>query len=167
VELIARLGDREETLQVERTARGYQVAIGDAVHHVDVAAAGDGHFSLILSGAQHEVSVQPRPDGGYVVTAASGESLVTLMDPLVHLARAAHDAVEGGGRRQVTAYMPGRVVEILAAEGERVEAGQGVLVLEAMKMKNEIQAESAGVVTRILVDSGQTVEGGDPLFEME
>jgi biotin carboxyl carrier protein len=63
--------------------------------------------------------------------------------------------------------MPGRVVEILAAEGERVEAGQGVLVLEAMKMKNEIQAESAGVVTRILVDEGQTVEGGDPLFEME
>ena len=63
--------------------------------------------------------------------------------------------------------MPGRVIEILAQEGQEVAAGQGVLVLEAMKMENEIQAENDGVVRRILVETGQAVEGGDPLFEIE
>ncbi|MEE8526419.1 MAG: biotin/lipoyl-containing protein [Thermoanaerobaculia bacterium] len=167
MELIARLGDREERIRARRTASGYRIAVGDAVHDVDVVTAGDGVYSLIDSGNQHEVSVRPSPDGHYLVTTAAGESQVWLLDPLAHLARKAHGDVAGGGRRQVTAYMPGRVVEILAAEGEQVEAGQGVLVLEAMKMKNEIQSEAAGVLVKILVENGQTVEGGDPLFEIE
>jgi biotin carboxyl carrier protein len=62
--------------------------------------------------------------------------------------------------------MPGRVVAVLAAEGEAVEAGQGVVVLEAMKMENEIRAEHAGTVGRLFVQPGQAVEGGDPLFEL-
>ncbi len=167
MELIGHLGDREEKIRVRRTSDGYRVTIGDIVHEVDVVNTGDGSYSLVLAGSQHEVSVQPRSGGDYLVTTASGETAVSLLDPLVHLAHEAHGAAAGSGLRQVTAYMPGRVVEILAAEGEAVEAGQGVLVLEAMKMKNEIQAESAGTVVKILVENGQTVEGGDPLFEIE
>jgi biotin carboxyl carrier protein len=63
--------------------------------------------------------------------------------------------------------MPGRVVAVLAEEGARVEAGQGVVVLEAMKMENEIRAERAGTLARLHVRPGQAVEGGDPLFEVE
>jgi pyruvate carboxylase subunit B len=63
--------------------------------------------------------------------------------------------------------MPGRVVTLLLSEGESVEVGQGVVVLEAMKMENEIQAQVAGVVKKIFVEEGQSVEGGDPLFEIE
>ena len=63
--------------------------------------------------------------------------------------------------------MPGRVVEVLVEEGARVEAGQGLIVLEAMKMENEIQAEHEGVVKQVFVTAGQAVEGGDPLFELE
>lgn len=166
MELIARLGDREDKIHVQRTARGYRIAVGEAVHDVDVVTAGEGEYSLVASGNQHLVSVRPQSDGRYLVTTAAGESQVALMDPLVHLAHKAHGD-DGVGRRQVTAYMPGRVVEILAAEGEQVEAGQGILVLEAMKMKNEIAAEAAGVLTKMLVENGQTVEGGDPLFEIE
>ena len=62
--------------------------------------------------------------------------------------------------------MPGRVVELLVAEGDRVEEGQGVLVLEAMKMENEIQAEREGVIERFFVADGQAVEGGNPLYEI-
>ena len=167
MELIARLGDREENVSVERTERGYRITVGDAVHEVDAVHAGDGSYSLIHDGVQHEVSVRPGTDGHYQVITAGGESDVWLMDPLVHLALEAHGEAAGSGPRQVTAYMPGRVVELLVAQGDRVEAGQGVLVLEAMKMKNEIQAESGGVVSRFLVEEGQTVEGGDPLFELE
>ena len=63
--------------------------------------------------------------------------------------------------------MPGRVVDILVREGEKVEPGDGLVVLEAMKMENEIQAERAAVVSRIFVTPGQAVEGGDPLFELD
>jgi biotin carboxyl carrier protein len=62
--------------------------------------------------------------------------------------------------------MPGRVVAVLVAEGASVTPGQGLVVLEAMKMQNEIQAERPGTVKKIFVSPGQAVEGGDPLFEI-
>ncbi len=167
MELIARHRDREEKVRLERTARGYRVTVGDVVHEVDAAAAGDGAHSLVIDGRQHEVLVHSRDDGRYRVTTGDGAEAVEIMDPLTHLARQAHADAGAGGPQRVTAYMPGRVVEILVAEGDRVEPGAGVLVLEAMKMKNEIQTEGGGVVRRILVAPGQAVEGGDPLFEIE
>ena len=175
MELIVRHRDREEKVHLERTESGYRVAVGGASYEVDVALAGDasrsGSFgptihSLLIAGHQHEVTVTCRKEGSYRVTGAAGAEEVEIMDPLTYLARSTHEA-GGGGAQQVTAYMPGRVVEILVAEGDEVAAGQGVVVLEAMKMKNEIQAESAGVVTRLLVEKDQAVEGGDPLFEIE
>jgi biotin carboxyl carrier protein len=71
------------------------------------------------------------------------------------------------GRRRVTAYMPGRVVAVLVEAGSRVAAGAGLVVLEAMKMENEIQAEVDCVIHQILVAPQQAVEAGDPLFEIE
>jgi biotin carboxyl carrier protein len=59
------------------------------------------------------------------------------------------------------------VVSLLVAEGEEVQPGQGLLVLEAMKMQNEIQAERAGRVRAIHVAPGEAVEGGDPLLDLE
>ncbi len=91
---------------------------------------------------------------------------LTVSDPLVYLASQAHDRGRAQGPETVAAYMPGKVVAVLVEEGARVAAGDGVLVLEAMKMENEIQAERDGVVSRILVGLGEAVEGGDPLFEI-
>ncbi len=175
MELIVRHGEREEKVHLERTDSGYRVAVGDASYTVDVALAGDAvhnraiTHSLLIGGRQHEVTVRRRRGSGdedvYRVSSAGVTGEVGIMDPLTYLARSSHEAI-GGGSQQVTAYMPGRVVEILVKEGEEVAAGQGIVVLEAMKMKNEIQAEAAGVVTRILVEQDQAVEGGDPLFEI-
>ncbi len=181
MELIVRHRDREEEVHLERTESGYRVAVGEASYEVDVALAGDvrsGPFgatvhSLLIDGLQHEVTVrrqtsavgpQPGDECVYWVASAAGAGEVEIMDPLTHLARLTHET--GGGIHQVTAYMPGRVVEILVEEGDEVAAGQGVVVLEAMKMKNEIQTESAGVVRKLLVEQDQTVEGGDALFEI-
>ena len=174
MELIVRHGEREEKVHLERTEAGYRVTIGDAGYTVDVARAGDAHgpaatHSLLIGGRQHEVTVRRRQGSRdehiYRVSTASGAEEVGVMDPLTYLARSTHEA-SGGGVQQVTAYMPGRVAEILVEEGDEVVAGQGIVVLEAMKMKNEIQAEAAGVVRRILVEQDQAVEGGDPLFEI-
>jgi biotin carboxyl carrier protein len=67
----------------------------------------------------------------------------------------------------VAAYMPGRVVAVAVAAGQTIEAGAALVVLEAMKMQNEIQAERAGTVVHVHVAAGQAVELGDPLVEIE
>jgi len=167
MELIVRHDGREERLWIERRDHGYEVRLGGRVLAVDVCAVVPGVRSLIIDGRQYEVGVRSLGNGTYQVSSRGGLEEVEVADPLTDLAREAQAAREGGGARRVTAYMPGRVVAVLVAEGDEVESGQGLLVLEAMKMENEIRAESAGTVRRILVSEGAAVEGGDALMEIE
>ncbi len=165
--MIARHGEREERVRVTAVGEGrFEIAVGERTYQAEAVPAGVG-WSLRIDGTQREVAVLPRPGGAYWVGSGAASGLVELTDPLTHLARAAQGGKGGKRATRVNAYMPGRVVAVLAAEGDEVTAGQGVVVLEAMKMQNEILAEHAGTIRRILVQPGQAVEGGDPLFEME
>jgi biotin carboxyl carrier protein len=168
--LVGLAGDRQEDVRVERVGDRWRVTVGDSVYDVDaVAVHGERDervVSLLIGGAQHEVAVSPDPRQGYRVSVGSRSEPVEMIDPLVHAAREARGGSGRGGGGVVTAYMPGRVAAVLVEEGAEVAAGEGVVVLEAMKMENEIQAESDGTVTKIFVEAGQAVEGGDPLFEI-
>jgi biotin carboxyl carrier protein len=168
MELVVRAGEREERVSVDRDGDGgrYRVRVGATEHLVDAVAVGSALRSLLLAGEQHEVAVRAERDGRYVITAGGLQLTVEVADPLTHLARQAGGEPGPAGARLVTAYMPGRVVGVLVEEGATVEAGQGLVVLEAMKMQNEIQAERSGTVRRVFVAPGQAVEGGDPLFEI-
>ncbi len=165
MDLIVRHGDREEEVRLRRTQLGYHVTIGERSYDVDVAGLNGPVHSLLIGGRQHEVAVRPHGDGRYLVSTAADVEEVELMDPLTHLARQSHDRGKDHSGR-MKAYMPGRVVKLLVEEGEKIERGQGLVVLEAMKMENEIAAEGAGVIVKVLVKAGQAVEGGDPLFEI-
>jgi biotin carboxyl carrier protein len=167
VELIARCGDRQESLRIEVVPGGYRVTVGSSTYEVGRVVTGENRASLIVDGNQFEVVTLSSEPGRYHVSGDHGSTSVEVADRLTHLAQVGREG--NGGRRasQVTAYMPGRVVAILAAEGVHLEAGTGVVVLEAMKMENEIQIEHAGVVKRLAVEVGQAVEAGDLLFELE
>ena len=167
MDLIGRSGSGdEERIRVRPKGSGYEVAIGDRTYEVESATVRPGVLSLRLAGVQVEVVVRAQGESAYWVSTAQGAGPVTLATPLAALA--AQGGGKGGRRRQkVTAYMPGRVVSIAVAEGDAVVTGQGILVLEAMKMQNEIRAEHDGTLTRILVQAGQSVNAGDPLFELE
>ena len=167
MELIVRAGEREERVAVERTAGGYRLRLGDRVFEIEaVAAGGDRLLSLRLDGDHYEVAVGAEGDGRYRVSSRRAAAQVEVLSPLAHLARRTPGAAGARRAERVTAYMPGRVVAVLVEEGAEVEAGQGVVVLEAMKMENEIQAEHPGVIRKILVEPGQSVEGGEALFEL-
>ena len=182
MELVVRLGEREERVTVAKDDDGlYRVTVGGRAYRVDLARAG-GALSLRLAddaetaagaearfGEQHEVSVRPAPHapGTYQVATSAGTAAVEVLDPLAALARGEGGGKGGKRRARVAAYMPGRVVAVLASEGAEVKAGDGVIVLEAMKMQNEIQAEHDGRIAKVFVEPGQAVEGGDPLFELE
>jgi biotin carboxyl carrier protein len=71
--------------------------------------------------------------------------------------------MEAEGRQQIVAPMPGKIVRVLVKAGDRVEAGQGLLVVEAMKMQNEIRSPKSGTVERVLAEESQAVNAGEVL----
>lgn len=166
MELIVKHVDGDMKVKIDRRGGEYQLTIGDQHYVILSAEATSGVRSLLVDGGQYEVAVRNVGEDRYEVTSSSGVETVRVQDPLTHLAEATHDKAGGGGPQTVAAYMPGRVVSLLVEEGAEVEAGQGVVVLEAMKMENEIQAERAGTVAKLHVAEGQAVEGGDPLFDL-
>lgn len=170
MEVVVRWGQREERVRIRRTGETYEVVVGDRIHVVDAAPAGDHLYSLLIDGAQREVAIRPLSQGEedrLWISSGPLAGAAEVVDPLTYLAQQSQGGRSGRRSQKVTAYMPGRVVAVLVEEGAEVAAGQGVVVLEAMKMQNEIQAEHAGVVRKIYATPGQAVDGGDPLFEME
>ncbi|HEX2465221.1 MAG TPA: biotin/lipoyl-containing protein [Thermoanaerobaculia bacterium] len=166
MELVILDGTAERRVSIERIGSAFAVSVDGRRFVVDRAAIGERLRSLVVDGHQFEVSAQSAGDGRYRISALGKETTVEVRDPLRHLAMGSGADEASDGKRAVTAYMPGRVVAVLVEEGHQVEVGQGVVVLEAMKMENEIRAEVAGKVTKLHVRPGQSVEGGDLLFEI-
>lgn len=164
MKFIAREGGRELEVEVERHGSAYRVRLGDRWFDADFANVGNFVRSLRLEdgtqvslvhhsvGNTHEISL-----GGTTVT-------VEVIDPLAAKRRRREDDMGGGG--VVKALMPGRVVRVLVVKGDTVRKGAGLLILEAMKMENEIQAPMDGVVDELFVNAGQTVEGGADLVHI-
>ena len=127
----------------------------------------DGYVSLIVDGRSVPVSVEPAGDGTMRVTIAGQRTQVQVKDErdlLVDEFGLAEDGASGG---VVRAPMPGLVLDILVEEGDEVTADQGLLVLEAMKMENELKAPSGGIVRVIHATSGDAVDKEALLIEIE
>ena len=119
-------------------------------------------YRITLDGKTYEMEVE-RIDG--VVPAAPVAAAPATPAPAV--APAAKPAAQTTATTgAVTSPMPGTVLRLMALEGESVKKGQPILVLEAMKMENEISASSDGVLKKLYVQQGETVQGGAPLFEI-
>ncbi len=167
MKLIVEHRGRADEVVVDRQGEVWLVRVGETDYEVDAVTVAGTARSLRVAGSQYEVDLAHLGDGRYEVSRGGWVEELRVQDPLAYLAGRAHGAVAEDSSQTVTAYMPGRVAAVLVEEGARVAAGDGVLVLEAMKMENEIQAERDGVVGRILVGLGEAVEGGDPLFELD
>lgn len=155
---------KEHQIEVEPTEGGYVVSVDGATHDVDCATLEAAFYSLIIAGKSYEISVRELGQDGYVVRHGGYLRRVRVLDPLAAVA-GAH--LSGSGQATVTAAMPGRVVKTLVEEGAEVSEGQGVIVLEAMKMENEVPAPRAGKIVSILVKPGQTLEAGDKIAVVE
>jgi len=129
--------------------------VGDGDRALDVAVRGDAASALA------EITLFETPAGAYAF-AGGRQALVALIDPLE---RSAGGAEEGDGG--VRAPMNGRVVALLVGEGEPVEAGQRLAVVEAMKMEHALTAPFAGVVRDLVATVGEQVEMGEPILRVE
>ena len=165
------INGRTRSVSVERTAAGrFRLVVEGRAHDVDAARIGTFGLSLVLdheSGVSRDVQVAP--------SATPGEFLVTLDGRLVsavidrrRTARAGTDgAAHADGEQSVLAPMPGRVVRVLVAPGDEVAAKQGVVVVEAMKMENELRSPKAGRVKDVMVTPGTSVDAGRVLVVIE
>jgi biotin carboxyl carrier protein len=157
------VGDATRTVEVAQQNDGrWQVTIDGTVHLVDARRTGPASFSLVIDQAVHELSVLAKGDA-YAVELGGRIHRLRLLDERAMRA----GAQVGPGDREVRAAMPGKVVTVLVAIGATVEQGQGLLVIEAMKMENEVPATRAGTVKELRVQPGQTVESGELLAIVE
>lgn len=123
-----------------------------------------GIFSVLLAGRSYEAGVE-HTDGQVRVTIHGWRFEVRIVDPRVWTGNAAR--AQSGGRESISALMPGKIVRLLVSPGEQIAAGQALLVIEAMKMQNEMKAGRAGRVVSIGVREGDTVAAGAVLAIIE
>ncbi len=142
----------------------YVVLVDGRALTVDWQPAGGAFTSLIIDGQSHLVGVS-REGGGYAVVLDDASILVELS--VGAPGGAAPSKKTPAGPAKVMAPMPGKIVRVLAVVDQEVSAGQGLLVMEAMKMENELRAPRAGRIKAIEVREGQAVETGALLVVME
>jgi biotin carboxyl carrier protein len=151
-------------VEVERAGEGYRVKIGDRWMAADLVEAGPYLRSLRLEDGTQFSFVHHRSGTTHEISFSASTVHVDVIDPLSLKRRRRED--ETGGAGMVRALMPGRIVRLLVEPGASVKKGTGLLVLEAMKMENEIHAPADGVVDQIFVKPGDTVEGGADLVHV-
>ena len=164
MKFIAREGDRELEVEVERHGAGYRVRLGDRWIEADFIDVGPYVRSLRLEDGTQYPLVHHRDGNTHQISLDGSTVHVDIIDPLAAKRRRREDEISGSG--VVKALMPGRVVRVLVAKGESVRKGAGLLILEAMKMENEIQAPADGTVDELFVEPGQTVEAGADLVHV-
>jgi biotin carboxyl carrier protein len=162
VHLTGAHGARKHTVELEQTSTGYRVALDGQPLDADAALIAPGTVSVLIGGQSFEVHVTPSLGEQLKLQSGPHEFAAELQDPRAWQGRR-HGTLEAEGRQQIIAPMPGRVIRLLVSAGEEVEAGRGLVVVEAMKMQNEIRSPKKGKVERVQVKEGQNVNAGDVL----
>jgi biotin carboxyl carrier protein len=166
VKLSAQVGSAEREVIVEPAGEGrFRVVVDGVERLVDARRVAGGAWSLLLDDRAVVVDVDPGKDGDLLVDVRGTVVPVKLLDARRKLLAAAQAQRTRSqqGPTPVASPMPGKVVKVLVKTGDAVAAGQGVAVVEAMKMENEIRAPRAGTVHAVHVREGQAVEGQEAL----
>ena len=152
-------------LEVERTGEEYRFRLGDRdERRAQLGEVEPGLYSVLLEGRSYEAHCESGLDGAWI-TIQGRRFHVTFADPRRWTAKRA--GALGQERENILAPMPGKVVRVLVEAGQTVEAGQGVIVIEAMKMQNEMKARRGGRVAAVPVREGETVGAGAILATIE
>jgi biotin carboxyl carrier protein len=125
----------------------------------DAVAVLPGVYSILIDGKSFDVRVELA--GAELRTIVGGREFKAVIQDAREWRRKRGGAVEAEGRQQVLAPMPGKIVRVLVKAGDSVRAGQGLLVVEAMKMQNESRAPKSGTIDRMAVVEGQAVNAGE------
>lgn len=160
---ITTINDRKFEIEIQSDG---SVWVNGQRREVDFLALTDSLYSVIMQSTSHEVVVEER-DGTYEVLMGGRLYTGTVTDERTQLMKSRRGGLEAdSGEISIKAPMPGLIVAIPISEGQNVTAGQTLIILESMKMQNELKAPRDGIVQRISVQQGETVEQKRVLITM-
>jgi biotin carboxyl carrier protein len=153
-------------LELTKGERTWLCKVDDHMIEVDAALTARDVLSVLVGGDAFEIKRERSLQGELHLVIGSARYAVEVQDPRSLRTRRAAAGGEAGPQK-ITAPMPGKIVRVMVAEKGEVKAGQGVIVMEAMKMQNEMKSPKDGRVQKILTSEGSTVNAGDTLAVIE
>ena len=167
----ASIGGVERLIEITPRAEKYRVTIhegtkegpGARTLEVDAVHLAGHAMSLLVDGRSVRCEVEPGQDGRVAVLVGDEVHELEILDERRLRLRRASGKFSLEGPQRVDSPMPGKVVRVLVKQGEQVQEGQGLVVVEAMKMENELKSPKAGVVSELYAQEGQAVEAGAKL----
>jgi biotin carboxyl carrier protein len=156
---------KDYRVELERAEAAWRCRLDGRAIQVDALLARHDVLSVLIDGKAYEIKREHTATDTHLWV-GSVRYLAKVRDPRSLRGRKGADADEKGPKK-VLAPMPGRVVRVLIGEEQTVEAGQSILVVEAMKMQNEIKSPKKGVVQKIVATAGANVNAGDVLAIVE
>jgi len=164
---IAKVGERSHTVEIEEIDKSlYRVSVDGSEFLVDGKKTGLSSYSLIVDNRSFEVDVDISEDE-YRVLVDGRSYRIHLVDERRMRLGGLQSRIQLQGRQEVSVPMPGKVIAVLIANGDRVEKGQGLVIVEAMKMENEIRSPIAGEVKEVRVKAGEALDVGAVLAVVE
>jgi biotin carboxyl carrier protein len=160
-----KVADRVHRVELEKIESGWRCKVDGQETLLDAVSTQDGVLSLLLDGKSYEIK-QENTGTDFNIVVGGLRFPTQIRDPRSLRSRRGADSGTEGVKK-IVAPMPGKVVRILAQPGTAVEHGQGVIVIEAMKMQNELKSPKKGIVKKLTVHEGAAVEAGQSLAEVE
>ena len=172
MKLTAEIDGQSYALDLQREGVRVEVTVDGRRYELEARETEAGSLLLLAGGRVYECRVNrdaQQQQGGDTTEVHLGDEMfqVTLVDPKRLSGARGAGTEAGGGRAQIKASMPGKVVRVLVAVGALVEAGDALVVVEAMKMQNELKSPKSGTVVEVRAETGATVNAGDVLIVVE
>ena len=164
MELEVIVGENIHTIHIEPEGGHYRVVVDGVAHVVDLRQPEPSVFSMLIEGKAYEAFISR--NGSEITVSLSGQSYQSRLAESSQRNRDDAGRIESLHRNEIVAPMPGKVVSILVEEGARVEQGDGVIIVEAMKMENELKAPRSGQVAEIYVQPHELVATKQPLIRL-
>jgi biotin carboxyl carrier protein len=157
----------QETYKIEIDSKDgkFLVKLGGKQYNVDSQRISENCLSLLVDGKAYTVFVAEDKTKKYI--SVQGEQFCVEEAKSEAETRSVAEAATLKGIPTISSPMPGKIVKILVREGDKVRKGQGLVIVEAMKMENEIRSPGAGIVKKINFKEGNLVDTTDPIIELE
>ena len=156
---------KSHKVELARAGNQWSCRVNGEEVHADALVTRPDVLSIVIDGTAYEIK-RERTANDTHLWVKNSRFAVEVRDPRSLRSRKAA-AAGAAGPQQIKAPMPGKVVRLLVQDGARVEAGDGIVVVEAMKMQNEMKSAKAGTVKQVLVKDGATVVAGEVLAIIE
>jgi len=167
------VGGTRRTIDIRPSREGWSVMVDGRMMTARVSRSGE-RWSLLYGAAgsgpskrSYEGVLEPLRTGDQLVHIGGRTIAVSFLDRRRRSGRSGAAASGATGTREIVAPMPGRIVRVLVAAGDRVAANQGLVVVEAMKMENELRAPREGTIAAVRVSEGMSVEANTVLVVVE